>query len=164
MRRATQVLALCTIAALGCAKTEKPPAEPAGGPAAEPAAQAPMAAPAPAAISAADVAGKWNVRVARIGSDSMVLTMVLDATGDPSSWTFNFPGRPPVPVSVTMNGDSIMTSAGPYASVLRKGVKVSTNGVMRLLDGKLVGTTTAHYQVSTADSVVTLSTLGTRAP
>lgn len=164
MRRVTKFLALCTMAVLGCAKAEKPPAESAAEPAAEPAAQAPMAAPAPAAISAAAVAGKWNVRVSRIGSDSAVLTMVFNATGDPSTWSFNFPGRPPVPVSVTMDGDSIMTSAGPYSSALRKGVKVSTNGVMRLVDDKLVGTTIAHYQVSTADSVVTLSTLGTRAP
>jgi hypothetical protein len=35
---------------------------------------------------------------------------------------------------------------------------------MRLVDDKLVGTTIAHYQVSSADSVVTLSTVGTRAP
>ena len=164
MRRATQFLALCTITVIGCAKAEKPPAETAGNPAAEPAAQAPMAAPAPANITAADVAGKWNVRVARIGSDSALLTMVFNATGDPSTWTFNFPGKPPVPVSVKMDGDSIMASAGPYTSALRKGVKVTTNGVMRLLDDKLVGTTTAHYQVSTADSVLPLSFLGTRAP
>ena len=107
-----------------------------------------MAAAAPANITAAAVAGKWNVRVARIGSDSALLMMVFNATGDPSTWTFDFPGRPPVPVAVTMDGDSIMTKAGPYTSALRKGVKVTTNGVMRLLDDKLVGTTTAHYQVA----------------
>jgi hypothetical protein len=168
MRRVTQFLAFCSIVALGCAKSEKPAAEsmgdPAAAPAAEPAAQAPMATPAPANITAAAVAGKWNVRVARIGSDSAVVTMVFNATGDPSTWTFNFPGRPPVPVNITMDGDSIMASAGPYTSALRKGVKVTTNGVMRLLDDKLVGTTTAHYQVKTADSVLTLSFLGVRAP
>ena len=168
MRRATQFLALCTIAVLGCAKAEKPPAEsmgePGKTPAAEPAAPAQMAAAAPANITAAAVAGKWNVRVARIGSDSALLMMVFNATGDPSTWTFDFPGRPPVPVAVTMDGDSIMTKAGPYTSALRKGVKVTTNGVIRLVDDKLVGTTTAHYQVSTADSVLALSLLGTRAP
>ena len=43
-------------------------------------------------------------------------------------------------------------------------MKVTTNGVIRLLDDKLVGPTTAHYQVSTADSVLELSFLGARAP
>lgn len=166
MRRVTPFFALCTIVVLGCAKKETPPAgaaaDSAAGPAAAPAAEPAMAAPAN--ITAAAVAGKWNVRVARIGSDSALLTMVFNATGDPATWTFNFPGKPPVPVSVKMDGDSIMAAAGPYTSALRKGVKVTTNGVMRLLDDKLVGTTTAHYQVSTADSVLTLSFLGTRAP
>jgi len=166
MRRVTPFFALCTIVVLGCARKETPPAgaaaDSAAGPAAAPAAEPAMAAPAN--ITAADVKGKWKVRVARIGSDSTLVSMVLDATGDPSTWTFNFTGQPPVPVKVTMDGDSIMTSAGPYPSAVRKGVKVSTNGVIRLLDGKLVGTSTAHYQGSTADSVLELSLLGVRAP
>ena len=166
MRRVTPFLAFCTVALLGCAKKETPPAdaaaEAAANPAAAPAAEPAMAA-APANITAADVAGKWNVRVARIGSDSALVTMVLDATGDPSTWTFNFPGRPPVPANVKMDGDSIMVTAGPYPSAVRKGVKVSTDGVIRLIDDKLVGHTTAHYQVSTADSVLALSFLGVRA-
>lgn len=166
MRRVTPFLALFSLAALGCAKKETPAADAAAAaaePAAAPADQ-PAMAPVSGNISAAAVAGKWNVRVARIGSDSAVVSMVLDATGDPSTWTFNFPGRPPVPVNVTMHGDSIMMSAGPYSSALRKGVQVTTDGVMRLVDDKLVGSTTAHYQVSTADSVLALSFLGVRAP
>jgi hypothetical protein len=156
MRRVTHALVFCTtVTMLGCAKTEKPPAEPA--------AEAPMAAPAPAALSAADVAGTWNMRVTLAGSDSTILTFVLNATGDPSTWSFNFPGRPPVPTSVTFDGDSMITSAGPYESALRKGVKVSTTGVMRLQGGKLVGATTAHYATTRADSVLQLGSEGTRA-
>jgi hypothetical protein len=64
---------------------------------------------------------------------------------------------------VTVDGDSIMDVAGPYSSVLRKGVQVTTNGVMRLQNGSLVGSNTAHYNVKTADSVLTLNTTGTRA-
>jgi hypothetical protein len=64
---------------------------------------------------------------------------------------------------VTVDGDSIMTEAGPYQSVRRKGVQVRTNSVMRLQGGTLVGTTTARYNVKTADSVLVLNTTGTRA-
>ena len=157
MRRATHVLALCTtVAMVGCAKKEKPPAEPI--------AEAPAPPPAPAALTAADVAGTWNMRVTPAGSDSTILTFTLNASGDPSTWTFNFPGRPPVPVKVTMDADSMITAAGPYQSALRKGVKVSTTGVMRLKDGKLVGSTTAHYATKSADSVLQLNSEGTRAP
>jgi hypothetical protein len=43
-------------------------------------------------------------------------------------------------------------------------VQVSTDGALRLRDGKLVGMTTAHYSVKTADSVRKIKTEGTRAP
>jgi hypothetical protein len=56
-----------------------------------------------------------------------------------------------------------MTQAGPYPSVRRKGVQVTTDGVMRLQAGSLVGTNTAHYKVKTADSVLVLNTTGTKA-
>jgi hypothetical protein len=42
-------------------------------------------------------------------------------------------------------------------------VTVTTNGVFRLQNGNLVGTNTAHYNVKTADSVLVLTTTGTRA-
>ncbi|HEY0529055.1 MAG TPA: hypothetical protein VGD02_09515, partial [Gemmatimonadaceae bacterium] len=63
----------------------------------------------------------------------------------------------------TVTGDSVQISAGPYESVRRKGVQVTTDGYMRLSNGKLVGSTTAHYAVKTADSVLVLTTEGTRA-
>jgi hypothetical protein len=88
---------------------------------------------------------------------------VLTATGTTSGWTFTFPGRKPVPARVTVAGDSIRIAAGPYSSVRRKGVQVTTDGVLRLQNGSLVGTTTAHYKVKTADSVLTLTSSGTRA-
>ena len=53
--------------------------------------------------------------------------------------------------------------AGPYESVLRKGVQVKTTTVFRLQDGKLVGTTVAHYTTKGADSVRNLRAEGTRA-
>ena len=98
----------------------------------------------------------------REGSDSVVLTYELNATADPSGWTITFPGRPPVPMRATADGDSIITDAGPYESALRKGVQVTTRGVFRLVNGQLVGTTTGHYQTSGADSVATFRSVATK--
>jgi hypothetical protein len=64
---------------------------------------------------------------------------------------------------VAVAGDSIVTKAGPFESVLRKGVKVTVQSVNRLQDGKLVGTTIAHYATSGPDSVRNLRFEGTRA-
>jgi hypothetical protein len=47
--------------------------------------------------------------------------------------------------------------------VRRKGVQVTTTGGLRLQNGNLVGTNTAHYKVKTADSVLVLNTTATRA-
>ncbi len=118
---------------------------------------------APAPINLADVAGKWDVRAVATSGDTTPTTYVLTAMATPDGWTLAFPGRKAtVPMKVTVDGDSIIAAAGPYASVRRKGVQVTTNSSLRLQNGDLVGTTTAHYKVKTADSVLTLNTSGTR--
>ncbi|HMG70595.1 MAG TPA: hypothetical protein VK544_05730 [Gemmatimonadaceae bacterium] len=119
---------------------------------------------APAPINLADVAGKWDVRAVPTSGDTTVTTYVLTAMATPDGWTLTFPGRKtPQPIKVTVDADSIIVAAGPYSSVRRKGVQVTTNGSLHLQNGSLVGATTAHYNVKTADSVLTLTTTGTRA-
>jgi len=129
--------------------------------AAAPAPEAPMG---PAPIALADVGGKWAMRTMNESGDSTLLTYELVATADPSGWTFNFAKRPPLSLRVTPGGDSIVIDAGPYESLLRKGVQVTTHGVARLQDGKLMGRTTAHYLTTGPDSVLQLRFEGTRAP
>ncbi|HEY5219019.1 MAG TPA: hypothetical protein VIJ16_04380, partial [Gemmatimonadaceae bacterium] len=92
------------------------------------------------------------------------LTYTLHATSADTGWTVTFAGRKPMAIQVTTMGDSIMTTMAAYKSVLRKGTKVSTEGVMHLVDGKLTGTTTAHYVTTKADSVVQLRTQGSKTP
>lgn len=118
---------------------------------------------APAPVNLADVAGNWNMRSVPTTGDTTAATYVLTATSNTSGWTITFPGRAPITARVSVDGDSIMIDAGPYPSVRRKGVQVTTNGVARLQGGSLVGGNTAHYTVKTADSVLTLNTTGTRA-
>lgn len=118
----------------------------------------------PATISLADVAGTWNVRSTVEGDENTMVTYDMVATADRSGWSLNFPGRPPIPLRVVaVEGDSVVTEAGPFESVLRKGVQVRTRVVGRLQDGKLVGTTVARYAVSGPDTVARLRFEGTRA-
>lgn len=149
MRRLSLVVGLFALAA--CGPKEEP--------AADTSAMAVQAAPT---ISLADVAGTWTARVMPATSDSVILTYELVASADPSAWTITFPNRPPVPMRATADGDSIITDAGPYESALRKGQQVTTRGVFRLVNGELVGTTTAHYQTTGADSVATFRSVATK--
>lgn len=144
---------------VGCSAKEKAPEVT---PAADPA-MAPAVAQ-PAAFSLADAAGTWTYVAKSPTGDTVLVTAELNATADAAGWTLTFPGRPPLPMTVTVSGDSAMTSAGPYESVLRKGVTVTTEGSVRMVDGKLVGKSTAHYSVKTADSVRALIVEATRKP
>lgn len=148
-------LCCCVAVLVGCEKPKEQPAAAAD--------TTSMAAPAPAApapISLADVAGTWTMRVMRENSDSAVLS--YDMVADNNGFTFNFPKRKPVKAMVTTSGDSLIAEAGPYESMLRKGIQVTTHSVMRLQDGKLVGTTIAHYKTTGPDTVLSLRTEGTK--
>ncbi len=149
----------CFVAALvACGKSkEQPAADSTAMAAPEPTAEA---APAPLALG--DVAGKWTMRTMAADKDTTLVTYEMVAAADGSGWTFNFPKRKPVAVRVQASGDSLITEAGPYESALRKGVQVTTNGVLRMQDGKLVGTAVAHYATSGPDSVRQLRIEGTR--
>ncbi|MFN2400129.1 MAG: hypothetical protein ABR543_16060 [Gemmatimonadaceae bacterium] len=150
----------CVAVLLGCAKT--------GDDAATDTAAGAAAMPdpaAPAALSLADVAGKWQMHSTPVaGTDTTTTRYVLIATADTSGWTRAQENLPIVPVRVTVSGDSIMTDAGPFQSVRRKGLQVRTQSVLRLEGGKLVGTSVAHYKTTGPDSVLRLRVEGTRIP
>jgi hypothetical protein len=151
MRRFT-ILCWCAAAVVGCAKTENKAPEVAQTPA------------APPAITLADVAGKWAVKGMNEARDTTIVTYDLTATADTSGWRIVFANRRTVPVRVAaVAGDSVVIDAGPYESVLRRGVQVTTHGVLRLQGGKLVGLTVAHYRTARADSVRRIPMEGTRA-
>jgi hypothetical protein len=129
------------------------------------AAPAAMTPPPPKPIALADVAGKWNVKGMNETGDSTLATYVLVATADTTGWTITFPNRKAIPVRVgPVAGDSIVIDAGPYESVLRRGMQVTTHGALRLQNGMLVGMSTAHYKTTKPDSVRRVKTEGMRAP
>jgi len=153
----------CAAVLVGCSKPDQQQAKGTmADSAATTAAAPPPPAPAPT-ISLADVAGKWQVKTMNEKGDSTLLKYELVASADSTGWVFHFPKRKPVTAHPVVSGDSIIVDAGPYESALRKGVQVTTHGVVRLQDGKLIGTTVAHYATKGADSVLNLKTEGTRA-
>jgi hypothetical protein len=152
MRRIA-VLCCSAAAVVGCAKNESRAPE---------ASQTP---PPPPAIALADVAGKWTVRGMNEARDTTLVTYELTATADTTGWTIKFANGRTVPAHVAaVAGDSVVIDAGPYESVLRRGVQVTTHGVFRLQAGKMMGLTVAHYRTTGQDSVLRIATEGTRTP
>jgi hypothetical protein len=149
----------CLTVLVGCADTQEQPDAAAG----DTAGTAPSATTTPATISLADLAGTWTMRAMPENSDSVLVTYTLFADAD-STWRMTLENRSDtIPVRIlTVAGDSVVTHAGPYPSSLRQGVMVTTHGVFRLQNGRLVGRTEARYQPGGADSLVIVRSEGTR--
>ena len=163
LQRITRIAICCSAAVLtACAKKDNAAIDTTASSSAS-TTTATTVAPAPAPVNLADFAGKWDVRSVPVSGDTTPTNYVLTATSTTSGWTIKFPGRAAIPAKVTVAGDSVEIDAGPYQSVRRKGVTVTTNGGLRVQNGGLVGSTTAHYKVKTADSVLVLNSTGTRA-
>jgi hypothetical protein len=144
----------CAGILLGCGKSEVKPAR-------DTTAVAPATPQTRATISLADIAGKWRLRTTDEAGGNVVESE-LTATADSSGWTVTRPDKKTVPVRVVaVQGDSIVTEAA-YESALRKGVPVRARMVLRLQNGKLMGTTEARYTLSRGDSVAQRPTAGTR--
>ena len=158
MRRITLVCCCSASVLVSCARSDDAATT-------DTAAGAVAATQTPAPISLADVAGRWTVRAVPETGDTAAVVSQLTATADTTGWTLILPDRPPIPTRVVVvAGDSIVTESGPYESVIRKGVQVTTRSVMRLRDGKLVGTVVARYRTAGADSVLRLRSEATRTP
>jgi hypothetical protein len=156
-------LPLCAIALVACSKSESSAGKDTAAAAAA-AAATPVAA-APAKLALADVAGKWNVKATNQAGDTTLVTYVMTATADTAGWNIQFTDRKtPLPMHVVADADSLIIDAGPYSSALRKNVQVTTHGSLHMQNGMLVGMTTAHYSVKTADSVRMVKMEATRMP
>jgi hypothetical protein len=107
-----------------------------------------------AAIALADVAGTWNLTGTLATEEPTIVNYSVIATDSESGWVINLPGRDPVDLRiVAVDGDSIVAEAGPFESILRDGVMVTTRTVIRLQDGMLVGVLMASYDTDPAETV-----------
>jgi hypothetical protein len=119
---------------------------------------------APPPIALSEFAGTWTARLMSEDGDSTYGTYELVATGDTNGWELRFPNRAPLPMRVlAVEGDSVITEVGPYESLLRKGVQVTSNSVQWLENDTMVSAITAHYHTRAPDSVLSLRSEATRA-
>ena len=88
-------------------------------------------------------------------------TIINDSTGQKSTSVFASGDRA-VSSSVTIAGDSMVSAAGPFKSQMRKGQQVTSHAVVRLRDGKLVGT--SHSKYTNGDSATFRITATKKAP
>jgi hypothetical protein len=89
----------------------------------------------------------WETKTMAGPKDSVVTTSVLEATADGKGWTLKLANRDPVPERViAIGGDSMVTEAGPFPSVLRPGQTVTKlRTVAHVTGNRLTGTLEAHY-------------------
>ena len=98
------------------------------------------------------------------GKDTSPTKYTMNAKADTVGWTMTMADKQVVPTKVSVAGDSIMLSSAEFNSQRRKGVRLTANTTLRLVDGKLTGVTTAHYNTKGADSTLQMKTEGTKAP
>lgn len=144
MRTTASVLSLVLLAA--CApKEEAPPAETAAAP----------------AVSIADFAGTWNTTTTLPGFDPVQSQLIANADGTGS---LILTGRDPIPTTLSIMGDSLISVSAEYESVLRPGVMVTTRTAAVRNGDTLNGVLTATYRTASGEEVVTGTLQSTRAP
>jgi hypothetical protein len=145
---------LAAVLVVGCQPDEQPPADDMAPPAAE------MAEPA---LTLADVAGTWQNSVSFPDvAEPVPSTMTGSAAGN--DWTMSLEGRPDIPLTVSIVGDSLISQSAEYESVLRPGVMVTVRTASVLRDGALVGNVVATYRTPAGEEAVTGTLTGTRIP
>lgn len=117
-------------------------------------------AAAATAPAAADANGTWDMRAVPVSGDTTPTLFQLQVAD--GVWTLMLPNREPLVAQVVADADSFMVDAGPYQSVRREGVMVSTHSVYRISGDQMAGSTVARYQNAGADSVLELRMTGTR--
>jgi hypothetical protein len=120
------------------------------------------APPPPATPTVADFAGTWNLASVLEGTPDTVRTSITGAAD--GAWTLTLEGRPPVPLTVSMSGDSLVSQSAEYESVLRQGVMVTVRTAGVMMGNMMHGNLEATYKTGDSTQVVKGTFTGTKAP
>lgn len=118
--------------------------------------------PPPAGPTVADFAGTWNVGALLEGTPDTVKSTLTGAAD--GTWTMSLEGRPNIPVTASMSGDSLVTQTAEYESVLRKGVMVTVRTAAVMMNGMMHGNMEATYKSASGSEVVKGTITGSKAP
>ena len=120
-----------------------------------------VSAHAQGGIKLSDVAGTWLLKSMVGPKDSVVARGQLFMTPDGKGSTLKFPSHAAIAVRViATGGDSVVSEAGPYPSILRPGQTVTLLHTVAHYKGDTsTGTFEAHYS---SGDVVRGKTTGTR--
>lgn len=108
-----------------------------------------------------DFAGTWRLTTMLEGTPDPVESSI-SGTAMGANWTMTLQGREPIPLHVSVVGDSLIATSDPYESILRAGVTVTIRVANVLRDGALEGNIVATYQTPTGTEVVHGTDRGTR--
>ena len=117
----------------------------------------------PATLTLADFAGTWQLASVLEGTPDTVRS-TLTGTADAASWTMTLEGRPNIPVTVSVVGDSLIGQTAEYESILRAGVMVTVRTASVMMGDMLHGNLVATYRTPTGEQVVRGTMTGTKAP
>jgi len=94
--------------------------------------------------------GSWTNKAMTGPKDSVVATNTTTISAD-GKITVQFPGRPLLTGRLlAAGGDSVATEVGPYESVVKKGLKVTTKTVSHYRGSASTGTFDAKYSDGSA--------------
>jgi hypothetical protein len=116
-----------------------------------------------APTSVADFAGTWQNSVTLEGvADPIPSTTTGSASG--TDWTMTLEGRDPVPLQVSMSGDSLITQSAEYESILRPGVRTTVRSAILMQGDSWTGPIVVTYRTDAGEEVVNGTISGSRAP
>lgn len=133
MRQLSGLVLLLPLVA--CAKPEEPPPPP------------------PPPPTYADFAGTWDA-VSTLDGVADPVPSRLASTPQGGGWTMTLEGRDPVPMRVSLAGDSLVLISEPYQSVLRDKVQVQVRTAAVLTDSGMQGKLIATYNSADGQDVV----------
>ncbi len=116
----------------------------------------------PAGPTLADFAGTWEFLVTVEGAAEPV-SVLISGSADGSDWVMTAEDRDPIPMTVSVQGDSMIGETAEYESLLREGVMVRVRTASVLADGMLTGVMTATYTTADGEELVPGTVSGTRA-
>jgi hypothetical protein len=90
--------------------------------------------------------GVWEGRSTVAPRDSVIATYTLTLTAEASGIRMKLPNRDPqTPRIIAAGADSVVTETGPYASVARPGLQVTTRTISHFRGDSLFGSFEARY-------------------